>query len=109
MKIYKAKQQYQNSFRFSNKKIIVSAFLLLIILPVTLMVVSSIRASHTSSNLREIEDEISFIKNENRKVESEIISQSSLFDVSQNIEDFGLIKAEKVVYIQKDQNIAQLR
>lgn len=109
MKVYKQKNYRESKFNSIKKSVVFVFILVMLMLPIFVVVNSTIKASHIGSELRDIEDKISQLQTENRKLEGELVKESSLFDIYSNIDKFELKKAEKAIYIQKENSsVAQL-
>lgn len=96
--------QNENNIRYFL--MIILAFILL--LPGALMVSTSIQASHQGSELSDIDTKIAGLERETRDLEADIISNTSLSEVSENSEDMGFKTPEKLIYIQQ-KHVAQLQ
>lgn len=84
-------------------------FAFLLLLPGALMISTSIQASHQGSQLSDVQNQISALEREVRDLQSEIVTNTSLSEVSENAEQMGFKAPENLVYIQNETSVAQLQ
>lgn len=109
MKVYRAKRKEIHVKHSTSRYIALFLLVSAILLPGALMISSSIQASHQGSILSDIESSISEAKQDIRRLESEIITESSLSDVAKIAEEEGFVSPDELVYIQKESGVAQLQ
>jgi len=109
MKIYTSKRKEARQQQSMSRYIVLFLLVSAILLPGALMISSSIQASHQGSILSDIERSISEAKQDIRKLEAEIITESSLSDVAKIAEEEGFVTPDELVYIQKESGVAQLQ
>lgn len=68
----------------------------------------AIESSSQGAQLIALERDAQLLEAENRQIEAQIVSQSSLAKVAGMIEELKMVKPEKIVYLNREQPVAQL-
>lgn len=100
------KNRHKFTGHAAGKKTFLSSIL---ILPLALVVVLAIHASHKGAQLSELEKQASALKEENKFLEMQIIKSTSLISLAQNSEKFGFDDPSKVVYLDNPRPVVSLR
>ena len=91
------KQNIMNRI-FRGKGLLLAVVFLISVISV--MIIYCVGASLRGAELHAVEQEIVVIEEENRKIADELVLQTSLTQVNENVENLNFVKPETLVYIE---------
>jgi cell division protein FtsL len=84
----------------NNKLFLITVFMFVVFISSSVIV--SISIASEGSKFLSLEDEINKVETENRDIRSQLVKEDSLTKLSEKVEEMGLSKPEKIIYLNEE-------
>ena len=101
---FRLRKDQENQAKPGSKTVVC----LLLVIPLALVIFAAIHTSHKGADLSELERKAESLQQDNLSIEMEIVKHSSLLSLSDKLDDMGFAKPTNVVYLDKNNSVAQL-